>query len=220
MIEYEKSQPVPRIASTIAMWVFLASLAMLFVASMFGYIMIRVSARGTAALGSIHLPSSLWVSTGLMLLASVTIHLALKSIRRERHAQLRMYLLATLALAGAFLLVQAPAMLTLWKEQKAAAAQWKAEAQQSAISKPTADMTEEIIVQKRANPLYAFIAFLILLHAAHVIGGVIYVCMVTYGAYHNQYDHEQHGGVRNLAMYWHFLDVVWIVMYVMLSFLG
>jgi len=47
----------------------------------------------------------------------------------------------------------------------------------------------------------------------HVVGGLIYLMMVLLKAYAGRYDHERYTGVRHAAMYWHFLDIVWLVMF-------
>ena len=35
-------------------------------------------------------------------------------------------------------------------------------------------------------------------------------------AFANKYDHEHYVGVRSAAWYWHFLDIVWLVMFLSL----
>jgi cytochrome c oxidase subunit 3 len=59
---------------------------------------------------------------------------------------------------------------------------------------------------------YAFTFLLALVHALHVVGGVIALVAVVGQAWRQQYDHERHWGLVFCAMYWHFLDAVWLVM--------
>lgn len=66
---------------------------------------------------------------------------------------------------------------------------------------------------KNQHFLYLLILVLVVVHAAHLIGGLIPLAIVTYNAMRNRYDHEYHAGVTHLAMYWHFLDAVWMVMF-------
>ena len=47
--------------------------------------------------------------------------------------------------------------------------------------------------------------FLIIVHALHVVGGLVPLIVVTRNAHAGRYDHEYHGPVKRLAMYWHFL---------------
>ena len=65
--------------------------------------------------------------------------------------------------------------------------------------------------------LYAFTFFMLTgLHAAHVIGGVILLGVVTARAAQGRYGSGRHNGVTYAAMYWHFLDAVWIVLFAVL----
>ena len=54
--------------------------------------------------------------------------------------------------------------------------------------------------------------FLVVLHALHVVGGVAGMVLLLFGISRNRYDHERHFPVRFCALYWHFLDLVWIIM--------
>ncbi len=66
--------------------------------------------------------------------------------------------------------------------------------------------------------LYGFTFFMLTgLHAAHVIGGLIPLAVVTRRAREGRYTRIFHPGVALCTMYWHFLAVVWIVMFIVLS---
>ena len=66
--------------------------------------------------------------------------------------------------------------------------------------------------QQRTSRLWGLLFFFVLVHAAHVIGGMIYLAVVTIKGHKGYYDHEHFVGVRHAALYWHFLDIVWIFM--------
>jgi len=198
---------VPPGAGVFGMWLFLAALGMLFAASMLGYVLIRVQqtrelvnpvtkeviAAAAPPLGTLHLPFGLWFSTLVILASSFTMHLALQNVRRERQAKFRNWLVATLILAGLFLLVQTPSLASLL------------------IGHNHADT---------GHTLLGFVFFLVIIHALHLIGGVIPLAVVTRNAHLGAYDHEAHGPVRYVTMYWHFLDAVWIVMFGVLLLTG
>jgi heme/copper-type cytochrome/quinol oxidase subunit 3 len=191
MLRNEKNHRVPPAAATVGMWLFLAALTMLFGATMIGYAIIRSRSTSAAAPGSLHLPPLLWLSTAAMLFASVTIHRALSAVRRERQAQLRQALVLTCALAAIFVVVQTPSMWELLHSQTHLA--------------PSANAQGE--------RLYQLIFALILIHALHVLGGIVGLGLTTRHAFQHRYDHEHYNGVKHAAMYWHFLDGVWIVMF-------
>jgi len=181
---------VPRQAGVVGMWLFLASLAMLFAASMVGYLIIRLTGSNAPPLGESQLtvPLSLWVSTALMLLSSLSIHRALVKVRREKLKATKTMLVVTSLLALGFVVLQGPALIQLLGDHQAA-------------------MEKDVF-------LFGLIFFLILLHAAHVLGGLIPLAVVTVKSFSNRYDHEYHGPILYTTMYWHFLDAVWVIMFV------
>ncbi|MGN6506488.1 MAG: cytochrome c oxidase subunit 3 [Tepidisphaeraceae bacterium] len=224
-----KSSPLPRRSTTIGMWLFLASLTMLFGASMVGYLFIRV-VNQQVKFGSIQLPKALWVSTLMMLASSYTIHRALIAIKREKQALFRIYLSSTIVFASIFILIQTPAMVELYHENSVAVAKWHAqqEARQQALSTQPAvaphpldeEDDGERIASNRSVPFYALVMALILIHALHVVGGLVALGIVAYHGYRGFYDHEQHAGVTNCVLYWHFLDAVWILMFTLIGAAG
>ncbi|MFN3165712.1 MAG: heme-copper oxidase subunit III [Phycisphaeraceae bacterium] len=197
---------VPPGTHALGMWLFLAALAVLFVAGMLAYVIIRITstfdrpAGGVAGevvpptappLHSIDMPLILWLSTGAILISSYTIHRALDNVVHERQDRFRQALLATLLLAVPFFLAQGAGLATLLGRASEAGA-----ALQNAI------------------------VFLIIVHALHVIGGLIPLAVILKRANRGRYDHEYHTPVKQLAMYWHFLDAVWLVMFATFLILG
>lgn len=184
--------PTPGIpgAGTLAMKLFLASLSMLFLTSMVAYAVVRMRAPVWPPPGLPALPDGLWVSTAILLLTSLTLHRALTAIRRGRPVDLKQWLLASLALGLSFLV-----------------AQWL-------------NWTE--LFRQHLTPrthLYGFTFFLLTgLHAAHVVGGLVPLAIVTARAMRNVYRRDAHQGVLHVVMYWHFLDVVWILLALALVF--
>jgi cytochrome c oxidase subunit 3 len=62
--------------------------------------------------------------------------------------------------------------------------------------------------------LYGFTFYMLTgLHAAHVIGGLALLAIVTVRAFCGRYSANAHAGVLYSTMYWHFLDGVWLVMF-------
>jgi heme/copper-type cytochrome/quinol oxidase subunit 3 len=185
MSDSKSNHRVPARAQTVGMWLFLAALAMLFGATMAGYFIVRAR---QGAVASLQLPRTLWISTALMLAGSTTIHFALTAVRRERQQELRRHLIMTCIFAALFVIVQTPAMMQLLEQHRELAA------------------TQRVF-------LYGMVFFLILVHALHVLGGLVGLGVTTANALRGRYDHENYTGVKSVAMYWHFLDLVWIIMY-------
>ena len=57
-------------------------------------------------------------------------------------------------------------------------------------------------------------------HAFHVLTGVIFLALVYRNARKGLYNEERHFPVEAAAVYWHFVDVVWIFFYPALYLIG
>jgi heme/copper-type cytochrome/quinol oxidase subunit 3 len=198
-------EPSFRNAGTVGMILFLAALFMLFAASLLAYVMIRVGSPTAPPAGSIHLPALLWLSTVLVVGVSVALAMATRQIREGKHRSYRKSLTAALAMAAGFLSVQTPALISLLAQHHALAS--------------------------HNMRLYGLIFFLILLHALHVVGGMVSLIIVTIKAHRGAYERPVavpagsqvtdpgHDPIRHTTLYWHFLDCVWIVMFSVLLIL-
>jgi cytochrome c oxidase subunit 3 len=51
------------------------------------------------------------------------------------------------------------------------------------------------------------------LHGAHVFIGLVLLAMVTLRAYRGHFSPQDHRGVEVPGIYWHFVDVMWVVVY-------
>lgn len=172
---------------TVGMFLFLSSLTMLFAAAMVGYAIIRLAGRRSPQAGTLHLPPILWLSTLLVICVSFTMGRTVAAVRRERAGAFRFWLNASLGLAVGFLVVQTPAMIGL--------------------------LMAHAEYRRAGLFLYGLIFVLVLLHALHVLGGMIALVRVRWQAGRGVYDHEHYQPVRHTAMYWHFLDIIWILMF-------
>lgn len=58
------------------------------------------------------------------------------------------------------------------------------------------------------------------MHAFHVLTGVIFLSIVLRNGARGLYSPEKHWAVESAAVYWHFVDVVWIFFYPALYLIG
>ena len=171
-------------AGTFGMAVLILSLSMLFLASMAAYLLIRNRTPHWGR-GMPHAPQSLWLSTLVILLASVAIQRAHRAARRGNDRRLRHSLAATFVIGVVLLLLQT---CNGWEFYRA-------------------------IRHIDLSGAYLGMFFVLTgLHAAHVVGGMIPLGMVMCRAGRGRYSATFHPGVRFLALYWHFLDVVWVAL--------
>lgn len=190
----------------LGMILFLISLGVLFAATMFVYVLVRlVFGTDQPAIGYMRDELAnplLFLSTIVVLAASATMHLCVKSIQRERRQQFIRWLIVTDVLAIAFVAIQIPAMLGILSHHIGS------------------NVDGDGVLAASPDRFFGVSMFLILLHALHVVGGIIYLAFVTVRAKAGTYDHENYRGLANAALYWHFLDVVWIIMFGTLLALG
>ena len=172
----------------LGMSIFLGSLTVLFVASIVGYLMVRLKAQAWPPPGMPRLPNGLVIATVILLACSVTVHLALASVRRGRTKAMTHWLQASFLLGLGFLVVQ------MWNWWGLVALNLTA-----------------------GSNLYAFTFYMLTgLHALHVIGGLIQLGVVNVKAVRGRYGSGYHPGVQYAVMYWHFLDAVWLVLFLVM----
>ncbi|HMQ17036.1 MAG TPA: heme-copper oxidase subunit III [Phycisphaerae bacterium] len=171
---------------TLAMWAFLASLAVFFVAAFVLFLYYRIrGGPGWPRPGAVELPRvGLLISTAVLLASSASLHWAQRSIRGGRQRGLRTGLLLTMALGVVFLACQG----LNWAVLSARG------------------------LGGDANMLVALFYALTILHFVHVLGGLAPLAFVTARSFGGRYSAERHTGVRLCSMYWHFLDGVWVLM--------
>lgn len=58
------------------------------------------------------------------------------------------------------------------------------------------------------------------LHASHVIVGLIMMFVVLFFALARKVEHEHAYRIKVLAMYWHFVDAVWVVVFTVVYIVG
>jgi cytochrome c oxidase subunit 3 len=127
-------------------------------------------------------PKTLWLSTILILVSSVTFETARQLFRRGYWRMASHFLLATASLGAAFLASQ----LTAWRS-----------------------LVMHGAFLKR-NPHSSFFYLFTGLHAAHLIGGLVLLFVIVLG------KSKRRELVDVATQYWHFLGVLWIVLFYVL----
>jgi len=51
------------------------------------------------------------------------------------------------------------------------------------------------------------------IHGTHVFLGVIWTLYLQWGIQRGGYTQKSHQGIENFGLYWHFVDIVWIVLF-------
>jgi len=172
----------------LGMFLFLLSLSVLFAASIAGYLVVRLRAPEWPPAGAPSLPAGLWLATLVLLLAGGAVHFAKTSTRAGKKTAARRALVVAFALGILFLVIQVRNWNALGPIEKTA---------------PSA--------------LFGFTFYMLTgLHAAHVLGGLIALAIVAARAYRGPSSASEPGGIESCALYWHFLDAAWIVLFAVL----
>ena len=51
-----------------------------------------------------------------------------------------------------------------------------------------------------------------------VLGGLIPLSLVTFRAARGRYSRNFHPGIRYVTFYWHFLDIIWLILFCVIYF--
>jgi heme/copper-type cytochrome/quinol oxidase subunit 3 len=54
------------------------------------------------------------------------------------------------------------------------------------------------------------------IHGTHVFIGVLWAIYILAGHWRRPYSKENHLGIENFGLYWHFVDIVWIVLFTLI----
>ena len=134
-------------------------------------------------------PNLLWFNTGVIMLSSFAFSRATINAREGDIKRTREYLLLAGVLTFGFIIGQ----LFVWREL----------------------VSFGYFVS--TNPSYAFFYLLTALHILHLFGGLIAWLVVTYKSFIPQKETSDFSLKVNLcAIYWHFLLIVWTLLFVML----
>ena len=172
--------------SFVGMAIFLGAWTITFAALFFAYADMRLSAdRWPDA--DVAAPLGLpALNTVLILASSVALWLGMRSIKTAHPRGFLRWLAAALVLGAGFLSLQ----VVVWTQLVHAGLRWDS--------------------GRYGSVFYALTVF----HALHVLVGLLGLLLLVPGALAGRYTVERHASVRNWSMFWHFVDVVWVLMFV------
>ncbi len=139
------------------------------------------------------LPSAFTISTIIIILSSITIHLAKLAIKKDDRKNTTLLLLGTLVLGISFVFFQ---------------------------FKGFSQVVEMgyYFTGAQSNVTSSFLYMLVILHMAHLFGGIISLLIVIYNHFKQKYNSTQTTGIELGAMFWHFLDFLWVYLFLFLYF--
>ncbi|MEO5642436.1 MAG: cytochrome c oxidase subunit 3 [Bacteroidia bacterium] len=173
------------------MWLGTLSIVMLFAGLTSAYVV----RRGAGDWFSIVLPQVFWVSTAVIIFSSITLNFALWSFRKNKIMTGILFLATTFVLGLTFAWCQ-------WQG-------WGELARNGIYLSHAKGQTSLI------SGSYIFL--LTALHLAHVAGGIIALLVSFIRSLMGRYGATNVHGLRLTAIYWHFLDGLWIYLFVFLT---
>jgi heme/copper-type cytochrome/quinol oxidase subunit 3 len=167
---------------------FLVADCVLFASFIFAYFYLRLSAPAWPPFVNGHQLERLDVSFGalnsvVLFGSGVTMHFALENWKHLKKGAFNAWLLATIVLGALFLCGQAHEYLS-------------------------ADMT-----WSGGNSMGTAFFTLTGLHGFHVFVGVIYLIVLFIQSNRGVYDGSHYFGLTAGALYWHFVDVIWVALF-------
>lgn len=139
------------------------------------------------------LPRLFYISTAIIIISSVTMNWALSAAKKNDLKTIKLAAFLTLVLGLSFIVCQFKA--------------WGALVDQKIF-----------FAGKYSNASGSFLYALTGLHMAHLIGGILAVLVVLIKSLMNKYNSENLLGIRLCAIFWHFLDGLWIYLFLFLLF--
>lgn len=169
----------------LAMWVFIASEAVFFAFLIAAYVYFYGAVvHGPSARNSLDPPRTL-IFTICLLASSGTLLLAERRLSAGHKSGFRLWLVATIALGAAFIFGQAWEYMGLLTNS----------------------------VNPERNLFGATFFTLTGFHGFHVLCGLISLSVLLILTFVRGFGEKEMSGVGAIAMYWHFVDAVWIVIF-------
>lgn len=144
-------------------------------------------------LKNFELPTPFFWSTAVIILSSLTFHLAKKAIQKDNRSATTTYLLLTLGLGLLFVFLQFQGFDAII-------------ARGFYPTGPSSSVTT------------TFLFVLAVVHLAHLFGGLLSLFVIIYKHFKQKYNSSQTLGIELGAMFWHFLDLLWIYLFLFLYF--
>src|SRR5262245_51368232 len=136
------------------------------------------------------LPPLLWLNTLILIASSVALEFARRAVRRDRLSEMKRWLALSGLLGFAFLAGQ----FIVWRQLVGAG------------------------VYLPSSLHSSFFYVLTSIHGVHLLGGLVGLAFVLQNAFRGQLVSERHEPLKLCALYWHFMDAVWIWLFLLLFF--
>ncbi|CAN5388689.1 hypothetical protein BH23BAC1_BH23BAC1_05920 [soil metagenome] len=177
----EAELPLSMHPKKFALWLFIVSIVMIFAALTSAYIV----RQGQGNWFEFDLPSIFWINSGIIILSSVTMHIAYLSAKRNNLEWVKIFMAITTLLGVLFLIMQFYA----WDELK------------------------KMEIYFVGNPSGSFLYVFTGVHGFHLVTGLIFLIVVLVATFRYKVHSKNMIQMEMCSTYWHFLDGLWLYLF-------
>jgi cytochrome c oxidase subunit III len=210
--ETDKKEKIA-LAKRTLLWFGIVSIVMLFAGLTSAYLV----RQGEGKWLQFAMPNLFLISTLIILISSGTMQWAVSSVKKNNIKTMKIALLLTTALGFVFVLFQYLA----WKDLISQGIYFVGSIKD--VSGPSTYIAAGNETLNDAanigNVAASFLYVITGLHVAHLISGIFALFFVFFKALSGKYSASNYNGVRICATYWHFLDGLWIYLFLFLWYI-
>ena len=177
-------QPISMHPKKFALWLFMVTVLMVFAALTSAYIVRQAEGNWL----EYELPEIFWITSGIVLLGSVSVQAAYFAAKKDNFLGLRIWMVLTVLLGIAFLVGQWYSWVAL--------------------------VDREVFFV--GNPSGSFLYVFTGLHAVHLISGVIFLIIVLISTFRYKVHSQALNTLEMATTYWHFLGGLWLYLFLFL----
>jgi cytochrome c oxidase subunit 3 len=192
-------------ASTFGMWIFLVTEVMFFGGMFAGYAVYRFKYQPAFELASNKLDLFLGgFNTVVLILSSFTMAMAVHSAQINKRKALIVFLILTMALGTAFLVVKYFEYSHKFHDHLV----------------PGPNFHWDSFYPQNAQLFFSFYFAMTGFHALHMVVGIGLLIWILSLAVKGRFHSEYYNPVENMGLYWHFVDIIWIFLFPLLYLVG
>jgi cytochrome c oxidase subunit III len=194
-------------ASTLGMWIFLATEILFFGGLFMAYLVYRTWYPAGFAEASNHLDVLLGgVNTAVLIVSSLTMALAVHAAQVGSRKGQILFLLLTILLGSVFLGIKVVEYADKFEHHlvPGAAFLWDGDP----------------ALANQAEMFYSLYFAMTGLHATHMVIGIAILLVLVAMAHRGRFGAQYYSPVEVTGLYWHFVDIVWIFLFPLLYLIG
>lgn len=172
------------------LWFAMISMVMMFAGLTSAYV---VSSSRKDWLQDFTMPSAFYISSLMIILSSITFWWARKEMKKGIRSTTTYALLITLALGIAFVYLQFAGFGQIID-------------------------AGYFFTGSESTVTTSFLYVVVILHLAHLFGGMIALLVVIYNHFKQKYNATQTLGIELAELFWHFLGILWILLFLFFCF--